>query len=122
MPEPTSAGSRAPAPATGLLPHLALAVAVPTTLVLLWLWLSPVFFLDAGMDSPSAAPVEEIHVHINATPWAHIHVDGRPLGVTPLGNVPLPRGEHEFRAELPDGRILERQVDVSETRRHIAFP
>ncbi|MDH3686043.1 MAG: AAA family ATPase [Myxococcales bacterium] len=119
--KPASAGSRAPAPATGFLPHFALAVGVPTILVLLWLWLSPVFLVGSGM-TPTPAPVEEIHVHINATPWARIHVDGRPLGVTPLGNVPLTRGEHHFRAELPDGRILDRRVDISETRRHIAFP
>jgi general secretion pathway protein A len=104
---------------TGVLPHVALGVGVPLVLLLLWLWLTPVF--TAGDLPLPAPPPQEVRVHINATPWARVEVDGRPLGVTPLGNVPLSPGQHAFRAELPDGRVLERLVDVSETRRHVAF-
>ena len=118
----TRARRRASAPSTGILPHIALATGVPAVLVVLWLWLSPVFLPTLAPEPPPVAPPTEILVHINATPWAHIEVDGRPLGVTPLGNVPLAAGPHDFRARLPDGRIVERRVDVTEARRHIAFP
>jgi hypothetical protein len=119
---PPASRARRRTPATGFLPHLALAAGVPATLVVLWLWLSPVFIPEIASLPPSAPAPAEVQVHINATPWARVQVDGRPLGITPLGNVPLTAGQHDFRAEFPDGRVLERRVDVNETRRHIAFP
>lgn len=35
-------------------------------------------------------------VHLNATPWAEVWIDGRRAGETPLGNVPLTVGPHEI--------------------------
>ncbi len=35
-------------------------------------------------------------VHVNATPWAEVWIDGRRAGDTPLGNVSLTVGPHEF--------------------------
>jgi type II secretory pathway predicted ATPase ExeA len=68
--------------------------------------------------SGTAPPVS---VHINAVPWARISVDGRELGVTPLGNVPLEPGMHRFRAVWPDGRSLERDVHVDEANRRVVL-
>jgi hypothetical protein len=35
-------------------------------------------------------------LNANAQPWAHLLVDGKPIGDTPLANVALPVGEHEL--------------------------
>jgi AAA domain len=76
----------------------------------------------------AAAPVEApraddlVSVHINAKPWARVAVDGRDLGITPLGDVPLELGTRRFRAELPDGRVIERDVNVGPETRRVTFP
>jgi hypothetical protein len=68
-----------------------------------------------------ASPGGTLAVHVNAVPWARIEVDGIDLGETPLGNVPLRPGPHAFRAVLPDGRIVERTVDIDAAHRHVVF-
>ena len=52
---------------------------------------------DPAMARKTPAPTAAatVGVHVNATPWAHIEIDGKPIGTTPLGNVPLTVGEHE---------------------------
>lgn len=34
-------------------------------------------------------------LHINATPWAEVWIDGKAMGETPLGNLSVPIGPHE---------------------------
>ncbi|MEQ8455680.1 MAG: protein kinase [Sandaracinaceae bacterium] len=52
-------------------------------------------------------------VSLNAIPWGEVEVDGRPLGATPLFDVPLSPGAHRVRfANAPLGASLERTVDV----------
>jgi hypothetical protein len=34
-------------------------------------------------------------VHLNATPWAEVWVDGQRVGETPIGNLSVPIGPHE---------------------------
>jgi hypothetical protein len=53
-----------------------------------------------------------VRVQVQALPWATIYVDGKRVGETPLGDLPVGRGVREFRAEMPDGRTLIRRVDV----------
>jgi hypothetical protein len=72
--------------------------------------------------APAAAPDPAVLVHVNARPWARIEVDGREIGVTPLGRVPLPAGSHTFRAHMADGRVLEREVAIDSERRRVSFP
>jgi hypothetical protein len=60
-------------------------------------------------------------VNVNASPWAVIEVDGIELGETPLAAVPLRPGPHAFRARLPDGRIVERTVEIGQGNRHVVF-
>ena len=60
-------------------------------------------------------------VNVNAFPWARIRVDGRDLGTTPLGNVPLAPGPHRFEAKLADGRELHRVVTVGPEQRLVSF-
>jgi hypothetical protein len=40
-------------------------------------------------------------LHVNARPWAEVWIDGRRVGETPLGNVPVPIGEHEVVFRYP---------------------
>jgi hypothetical protein len=58
-------------------------------------------------------------VHINATPWAEVSVDGTRLGETPLGNVSLSVGSHEvvFRhPELGERRAVVKVTTGATTR------
>jgi len=77
-----------------------------------------------GPPAVRPPPVESfgpLAVQINASPWANIEVDGIDLGVTPLANIPLFAGEHSFRARMPDGRVVERTVEIDAERRFITF-
>jgi hypothetical protein len=74
--------------------------------------------------APGAAvglTLQTVRVQINARPWARIAVDGRDVGVTPLGNLELAPGSHTFRADYADGRVETRTLEVREDRRFIAF-
>lgn len=71
-----------------------------------------------GAAGPGGEPVR---VNLNADPWAAVEVDGIDLGLTPLARVPLEPGRHVFRARMPDGRVVERQVVIGPTRRHVTF-
>jgi hypothetical protein len=70
----------------------------------------------------AAASARPILVNLNASPWARIEVDGQPVGVTPLANLPLAPGPHRFRARFPDGRVLERVEQIETRRNHVTFP
>ena len=71
---------------------------------------------------PAEPPVRTIRVNLNAQPWAHIEVDGREVGVTPMADLQLTAGPHRFRARFPDGRVMERTVRIDALRDHITFP
>ena len=75
----------------------------------------------AAAPKPSAPPVPRIEVSINATPWAVIEVDGRELGETPLGGISLERGTHHFVARFPNGRVVERKVEIDASHRALVF-
>jgi hypothetical protein len=72
--------------------------------------------------APPAAPAAStVSVQVNARPWANIEVDGVDFGPTPIAGIPLLAGPHRFRARLPDGRVLEREVDVTAENRFVVF-
>ncbi|MFB3854019.1 MAG: PEGA domain-containing protein [Vicinamibacterales bacterium] len=48
-------------------------------------------------------------IDVNATPWAEAWIDGRRVGETPLGGVPVAIGPHEVRFSHP--QLGERRVD-----------
>ncbi|MCP5055849.1 MAG: hypothetical protein GY937_03890 [bacterium] len=92
------------------------------TLVALLAFLLPaVTDWSPSNSAPVAASEQEVSVHINATPWAHVMIDGRELGTTPLGNVPLTVGSHALRAELADGTIIEREIEIDANHRHVVI-
>jgi type II secretory pathway predicted ATPase ExeA len=74
-----------------------------------------------AVEPPPPEPAEMLAVQINASPWANIEVDGIDLGATPLANIPLLAGEHSFRAKMPDGRVIERTIEIDAERRFITF-
>jgi hypothetical protein len=69
-----------------------------------------------------ASAARAVAVSLNSRPWARIELDGRDIGMTPLGDVPMSPGPHRFRAHLADGRVVERVVLVDAYRNHIGFP
>jgi hypothetical protein len=71
--------------------------------------------------APKASPAP-IPVSLNARPWAHVEVDGREVGVTPLANLRLAPGLHHFRARLSDGRVIARTLRIDANRDHVVFP
>jgi hypothetical protein len=75
--------------------------------------------VTAAAADRAPAPVP---VHLNARPWARVFVDDRELGVTPLGNVPVEPGLRHFRAELSDGRTVERDVRIEAANQRVTFP
>jgi PEGA domain len=50
----------------------------------------------AGQMAPVLISVPNGRVSINAAPWADVFIDGRPVGQTPLANIAVPIGAHEF--------------------------
>jgi hypothetical protein len=41
-------------------------------------------------------------IHLNATPWAEVWIDGEKIGETPIGNLPITIGPHEVVFKNPD--------------------
>jgi hypothetical protein len=41
-------------------------------------------------------------IHLNALPWAEVWIDGRSVGETPIGNLPLVIGRHEVTFRHPE--------------------
>jgi len=78
----------------------------------------------APESSTPAAPVgPAVEVSINAAPWAYVEIDGRLIGVTPIAAHPVAPGRHRVTASLPDGRVVERDVEIrSDRNRRIVFP
>jgi hypothetical protein len=71
---------------------------------------------------PQAAAQAPLFVNVNATPWAEIELDGRPVGETPIARLSVPPGRHRVVARMPDGRVLEREVDVRASGERVVFP
>lgn len=72
----------------------------------------------AAVALPAA---ELVPLHINATPWATIRIDGAEAGVTPLSGVSLAPGAHVFEARFPDGRVVVRELEIDAENRFLVF-
>ncbi len=89
---------------------------------------APVLAPAANVQRPSVSPSllsrpasELVAVNLNATPWATIAVDGNVVGETPLAGIELTPGPHRFTATFPDGRRVERTLEISRSNRHLSF-
>jgi hypothetical protein len=52
--------------------------------------------VGAGTTIWPAVSIPNGSLSINATPWADVSLDGRPIGTTPLANLSVPIGSHEI--------------------------
>lgn len=68
--------------------------------------------IDRGKTTRVTVPVPNGTVFVNASPWAEVFVDGRSAGVTPLGNVAVSVGAHEFVWRHPQFGERRRTVTV----------
>jgi type II secretory pathway predicted ATPase ExeA len=75
----------------------------------------------AAVEPPLAESLGPFSVQINASPWANVEVDGIDLGATPLANIPLFAGAHWFRVRMPDGRVIERTIEIDAEKRFVSF-
>jgi PEGA domain len=66
-----------------------------------------------GKVTPLAFEPPQGVVHLNASPWAEVWIDGRPAGDTPLGNIALSIGPHEIVFRHP--QLGEKRHAVSVT-------
>ncbi len=57
--------------------------------------------IKAGQIVPMKISPPDGRVSVNAVPWAQVSINGKPVGDTPLGNLPLPVGEHEITFRHP---------------------
>jgi len=58
--------------------------------------------VGAGRTEAIVVDTPRTAVQVNAQPWAEVLVDGRVLGETPLANLMLPIGSHQFTFRHPD--------------------
>ncbi len=58
--------------------------------------------INEGQIVPLTITPPHGRVSINAIPWAHVSIDGRPVGETPLADVSVPAGEHTITFRHPE--------------------
>ena len=68
--------------------------------------------IDAGKSARVSVPLPNGRLFVNASPWAEVFVDGRSIGVTPLGEVAVPAGNRE---------IVWRHPQLGERRRTVVI-
>ncbi|MEN8160695.1 MAG: PEGA domain-containing protein, partial [Myxococcota bacterium] len=77
---------------------------------------------QALQERPLPAAPAGPRLSVNAKPWASIQLDGKDVGETPLGELRLTPGSHVVTATLPDGRVIERQVEARAGDLYLVFP
>ncbi len=63
--------------------------------------------------STTAAAEDVGFLNVFAEPWAHVVIDGKRVGTTPLAKVVVAVGMHKVLFENPQARTVERMVMVS---------
>ena len=58
--------------------------------------------VQAGRTTTLRIDPPRVAVHVNAAPWADVWVDNQRIGETPIGNLQLPIGSHEFVFRHPE--------------------
>jgi type II secretory pathway predicted ATPase ExeA len=70
----------------------------------------------------TAPPEVRIPVFVNAVPPARIEIDGRDVGPTPIAGLLVPAGTRRIAALFPDGRRIERSIEVEGAEVYVLFP
>jgi hypothetical protein len=68
--------------------------------------------IDPGKTTRVSVPMPNGTIFANASPWAEVFVDGRSIGITPLGNIPIAVGSHEIVWRHPQMGERRRTVNV----------
>ncbi|HKC50740.1 MAG TPA: AAA family ATPase [Myxococcota bacterium] len=76
---------------------------------------------EAIAPSPAPAPAPSVDVQVNARPWARVRINGVDAGATPLRQRLAP-GTYQLEASFPDGRTIQREIDVDGERRFVSLP
>ncbi len=69
----------------------------------------------AGRSTTVPVSMPDGSVSLNAQPWAEVLIDGRPVGTTPLANLPVPIGRHEVVFRHPQFGERKQTVTVTAT-------
>lgn len=69
--------------------------------------------VSPGRVSPIAVTPPAGVVSLNATPWATVFIDGQSVGETPIGNLSVPLGPHEFAFRNPQLGEQRRAITVT---------
>ncbi|MEO6239149.1 MAG: PEGA domain-containing protein, partial [Vicinamibacterales bacterium] len=69
--------------------------------------------VPAGKVTPLSVELPQGVLNVNASPWAEVWIDGRRVGETPIGNLPLSIGPHEVVFRHP--QLGEKRQAVSVT-------
>jgi len=68
--------------------------------------------VEPGKTTRVSVPMPNGTVFANASPWAEVFIDGRSIGITPLGNIPVAVGSHEIVWRHPQIGERRRTVNV----------
>jgi len=69
--------------------------------------------IAAGKVSAPPVALPDGSVSVNASPWAEVFIDGKPVGTTPLASLAIPIGRHEITWRHP--QFGERKQTVTVT-------
>ena len=69
--------------------------------------------VPAGKVAPISVELPQGVINLNASPWAEVWIDGRRVGETPIGNLPVAIGPHEVIFRHP--QLGEKRQAVSVT-------
>jgi serine/threonine-protein kinase len=112
--EPSSAAAESSPPAEEAPPPAGPPAAVPEPSPTAPADVAPT---EAALEEPAGAG----ELYVNATPWAHVIVDGHAAGETPV-TLQLPSGSHSVRVVHPKFGTRDRVVEVRPGRRASWIP
>jgi len=69
--------------------------------------------VPAGKTAGISVEMPQGVININAAPWAEVWIDGRRIGETPIGNLPLAIGPHEVVFKHPQFGEKKQAVSVT---------
>jgi hypothetical protein len=58
--------------------------------------------VQSGKVERIVVELPQTTIHLNATPWAEVWIDGKSVGETPIGNLPVAIGPHEVLFRHPE--------------------
>jgi PEGA domain len=58
--------------------------------------------VESGKVEVIAVELPQTTIHLNATPWAEVWIDGKSVGETPIGNLSIAIGPHEVVFRHPE--------------------